>query len=49
MSLMFRIHYLDSLLLEILSAQSNKKEEAPKKKINTRGVLKVSGYADFDP
>ncbi len=25
------------------------KEEAPKRKVNTRGVLKVDGYSDFNP
>lgn len=25
------------------------KEEAPKRKVNTRGVLKVDGYNDFNP
>jgi hypothetical protein len=40
---------LFNLVIEIISSQSFKKEEAPKKKMNTRGVLKVNGYADFDP
>ena len=25
------------------------KDEAPKKKVNTRGVLNVSGFSDFNP
>ncbi|CDW81410.1 UNKNOWN [Stylonychia lemnae] len=43
------IELFSNLSKKIISAQSNKKEEAPKKKMNTRGVLKVNGYADFDP
>lgn len=35
--------------IEIADYQKNKKEEAPKKKVNTRGVLKVDGYTDFNP
>ncbi len=34
---------------KIVEHQKNKKEEAPKKKVNTRGVLKVDGYTDFNP
>jgi len=33
----------------IVEVQNSKKTEATKKKINTRGVLKVSGFTDFDP
>ena len=29
--------------------QKNQKDEAPKKKVNTRGVLNVSGFNDFNP
>ncbi len=25
------------------------KEDVPKRKVNTRGVLKVDGYTDFNP
>lgn len=38
-----------SPIIEILEAKKNVKEEAPKRKVNTRGVLKVDGYSDFNP
>lgn len=35
---------------EILEAKKNVKTEAPTRKVkNTRGVLKVDGYSDFNP
>lgn len=36
-------------IIEIQVASLEKTDKAPKTKVNTRGVLKVSGYADFDP
>lgn len=35
--------------IEILEVKKNVKDEAPKRKVNTRGVLKVDGYSDFNP
>lgn len=35
--------------VEAMENQKNQKEEAPKKKVNTRGVLNVSGFSDFNP
>jgi hypothetical protein len=32
-----------------MDSQKIQKEEAPKKKVNTRGVLNVSGFNDFNP
>ena len=29
--------------------KKNVKDETPKRKVNTRGVLKVDGYSDFNP
>ena len=37
-------------IVEIVDASKNPKEDGQKKrKINTRGVLKVDGYTDFNP
>ena len=35
--------------IEILEYQKRVKEEVPKRKVNTRGVLKVDGYTEFNP
>jgi hypothetical protein len=43
------IELFQTLAKKIIASQSVQKSEAPKKKMNTRGVLKVNGYADFDP
>jgi hypothetical protein len=32
-----------------MEASKLTKESAPKQKVNTRGVLKVSGFDDFNP
>ena len=37
------------MYVEIVEYQATKKEEAPKKKVNTRVVLKVDGYTEFNP
>ena len=37
------------LLIEVIEFQNSRKDDAPKKKMNTRGVLKVDGYSDFNP
>jgi hypothetical protein len=36
-------------LSEIAECKQNKKDAAPVRKVNTRGVLKVDGYSDFNP
>lgn len=41
--------YNPNVFIEALAQQKVQKDEGPKKKINTRGVLKVSGFDDFDP
>lgn len=38
-----------SQYIEILENKKNSTESVPKKKINTRGVLKVDGFNEFDP
>lgn len=38
-----------NIQIEIVELQKSKKDQAPQKKINTRGVLKVDGYTDFNP
>jgi predicted acetyltransferase len=37
------------LCKEITEAKKNKKDTAPVRKVNTRGVLKIDGYSDFNP
>lgn len=43
------IELFQTIAKKILASRSTIQEEAPKKKMNTRGVLKVNGYDDFDP
>lgn len=38
-----------NLNIEIVEFQNSRKDDAPKKKMNTRGVLKVDGYTEFNP
>lgn len=42
-----RVHDIKSV--GIVESQKVKKDFAPQKKVNTRGVLKVDGYSDFNP
>jgi hypothetical protein len=37
------------MCIEILDFQKTKQEGATKVKMNTRGVLKVDGFTDFNP
>ncbi len=33
----------------MIDFQNSRKDDQPKKKMNTRGVLKVDGYTEFNP
>ena len=35
--------------IEIVEHQKTVKDDVPKRKINTRGVLKVDGFNEFNP
>ena len=48
-SLRVRIADWLNYFIGIVDYKKNKKEEAPKKRVNQRGVLKVDGYSDFNP
>lgn len=38
-----------AILLGIIEYKKNKKEEEPKRKMNTRGALNIGGMTDFNP
>jgi hypothetical protein len=45
----FTYYQSQKSILEIVDVKRNKKDAAPVRKVNTRGVLKVDGYSDFNP